>query len=137
MASEQIERQLVLPAAPAEVWDALTDAAQLSEWFGAEAEMDPRRGGRVDFRFPDGRRRGAVIETFEPERLLILRWLPFEQDAGGVSHARPSTNVRFSLRARDGGTLLSVQESVPVLLPDDLSGSSDYADRFLRARAGR
>jgi activator of Hsp90 ATPase-like protein len=65
MAPDQIEREVLLPASPAEVWKALTDGGQVSEWFGAKVEMEPKRGGRVRFRFPDGSERSAVIETFE------------------------------------------------------------------------
>ena len=121
MAPEQIEREVLLPASPAEVWKALTDGGQVSEWFGAEVEMEPKRGGRVRFRFPDGSERSAVIETFEIERLLFLRWLPFERDAEGKTESRPSTNVRFYLKPRHGGTLLVVRESVPAISPGESS----------------
>lgn len=142
MTSEQIEREILLPASPAEVWKALTDGDQMSEWFGADVEMEPAHGGRARFHFRDGSERGAVIETFEPERLLVLRWLPFEQDARGKTTARPSTNVRFSLRPDDDGTLLLVQESLPVLSSrapfafdaDDAGGTDLFR---LDARVGR
>ena len=142
--SEQIEREVLLSASPAEVWRALTDGDQVSEWFGAEVEMEPHRGGRVHFRFPDGTKRGAVIETFETERLLVLRWLPFEQNAQGRTQSRPSTNVRFSLRPSDRETLLVVQEYVPGLFSGEslASDPSGYSDRGwgrlrLRTRARR
>ncbi|MQA99679.1 MAG: hypothetical protein GEU78_05210 [Actinobacteria bacterium] len=133
MAPEPIERQILLPASPAEVWKALTDGDQVSEWFGAEVEMEPRRGGRVRFRFPDGSERGAVIETFETERLFVLRWLPFAQDAEGKTEGRPSTNVRFSLKLSEGGTLLVVQESLPALSSRERSApdAGGYSDRGL------
>lgn len=115
MAPEQIEREILLPASPAEVWKALTEGDQVSKWFGAEVEMDAERGGRVRFHFPDGSERGAVIEAFETERLLVLRWLPFEHDSEGRTESRPSTNVRFFLKPSEGGTLLLVQESLPAL----------------------
>ena len=120
-APNQVERKILLPASPAEVWKALTDGDQVSEWFGAEVEVQAQRGGRVRCRFPDGRERGAVIETFEIESLLALRWLPFERDAAGKTRGRPSTNVRFSLKPREGGTLLTVQESVPTLSGEPLA----------------
>jgi uncharacterized protein YndB with AHSA1/START domain len=121
MAPEQIERQILLPASAAEVWEALTNGDQVSNWFGAQVEVDARRGGRVRFRFPDGSERGAVIETFETERLLVLRWLPFGQDAEGKTEGRPSTRVRFSLKPSQDGTLLVVQESLPALSPREPS----------------
>jgi uncharacterized protein YndB with AHSA1/START domain len=133
MVPEQIERRILLPASLAEVWKALTDGDQVSVWFGAEVEMEPRRGGRVRFRFPDGSERGAVIEAFETERLFVLRWLPFEQDAEGKTEGRPSTNVRFSLKPSEDGTLLVVQESFPALSSRKASApdAGDYSDRGL------
>jgi uncharacterized protein YndB with AHSA1/START domain len=144
MGSKQIERKVLLPASLDEVWKALTEGDQVSEWFGAEVEMESRLGGRVRFRFPDGSERGAVIEAFETGRLLIFRWLPFERNAEGRTEGRPSTNVRFSLKPAEEGTLLIVQE----FLPPPSSGKSSAADlrddpvqslgRFrLDARVGR
>jgi uncharacterized protein YndB with AHSA1/START domain len=112
-APEVIRREVLLPAAPPEVWQALTDGPSASEWFGAEVEMATTLGGRVRFRWPDGGERAAVVEAVEVERLLVLRWLPFERDAGGRTTTRPSTRVRFTLTTRDEGTLLVVEETLP------------------------
>ena len=111
--NEEVEREALLPAPPAAVWEALTDSRQLSAWFGARVEMDPRRGGRVASYSPEGRVRGGVIEVFEPERLLVFRWLPFDHDPSGRVRPRPPARVRLALREASGGTLLSVSESVP------------------------
>ena len=113
MTPDAVAREILLPATPTEVWEALTDGSRVSEWFGAEVEMSARLGGRVRFRWGDGRERSAVIETYEPERLLVLRWLPFELDAGGKTRTRPTTTVRFTVGPREKGTLLEVQETSP------------------------
>jgi uncharacterized protein YndB with AHSA1/START domain len=107
---EQIEREMVTPAGPDRVWAALTRPDLLSQWFGADAEIDARPGGRAAFRWADGRVRGAVVETAVPERLLVLRWLPFEHDPGGRIRQVPAAAVRFTLRAHPGGTLVQVSE---------------------------
>ena len=140
-ATEVIRREIVLPAAPAEVWVALTDADDVSRWFGAEVEMSPRLGGQVRFRWPDGVERGAVIEALETDRLLVLRWLPFYRDAKGRTRRRPGTTVRFTLGPRDEGTMLVVEETLPTpggWPPDaaDPGGVPEAAHR-LRAGAGR
>ena len=65
-----VERSIVLDAPPARVWEELVDHP--SDWFDADVEIEPRRGGRV--RVDD--RRGTV-ETFDPERQLSFRvWTP-------------------------------------------------------------
>jgi uncharacterized protein YndB with AHSA1/START domain len=135
-----VAREILLHASPGEVWEALTNGRQVSEWFGAEVEMTARLGGRVRFRFPDGRERGAVIEAFDTERLLVLRWMPFETDARGRTRTRPSTNVRFTLGLRDDCTLLSVQETLPLESrqepsPDDAVDLGELGTAGLRARA--
>jgi uncharacterized protein YndB with AHSA1/START domain len=128
MAPELIRREVLLPASPGEVWEALTDGKQVSEWFGAEVEMESRLGGRVRFRWRDGAERGAVIEALEADRLLVLRWLPFEKDAEGKTRRRPGTQVRFTLGRREGGTLLVVQETLPMPLLEE-SLPSDAVDQ--------
>ena len=46
---DSIEREVILPAPPARVWTALTQADQLGAWFGTQASIDLRQGGEVVF----------------------------------------------------------------------------------------
>jgi uncharacterized protein YndB with AHSA1/START domain len=142
MAHELIRREVELPASPREVWEALIDGKRVSTWFGAEVEMTSGLGGRARFHWPDGRERGAVIEAFEPEQLLILRWLPFERDAGSTTREVPGTRIRFTLGRREGGTLLTVEETLPSLRGepstfDAVGPPSRHASFRPRAGAGR
>src|SRR5688572_18737378 len=66
----QVEREVVLPAPADVVWQAITDAEELSAWFGADVELDPRPGGAARFVGDEGEVRRAVVETVEPERHL-------------------------------------------------------------------
>lgn len=109
---QAVERRVELTAQPAVVWQALTQGAQLSGWFGASVELEARPGGRATFGWPDGRQREARVEVFDPERQLLLRWLPFERDARGQTRPLPAGNMRFVLESRDGHTLLTVTETV-------------------------
>src|SRR6266700_5900000 len=76
-APTHVRREVELAAPAAEVWASLTEPERLGSWFGAEVEMDPRRGGGLKFRWPSGMERAAVLEDIEPDRLLSFRWLPF------------------------------------------------------------
>ena len=98
----QVEREIVFPEeSPAEVWEALTEAERLEEWFATEAELDPRPGGAGVFRWGDGdERRATVREASEQER-LVLEW----DDDGG--------RVVIELEELDDGTRLRVVESTP------------------------
>jgi uncharacterized protein YndB with AHSA1/START domain len=105
----EVEREVQVPAAPRDVWAALTESDQLSAWFGAVAEKNP--DGSIFFRWDDGTVRRAVIEVGVPERLLVLRWLPFEEDAFGRVKQRPVTKVVFTLTPAVGGTRVKVVET--------------------------
>src|SRR2546426_1587251 len=56
-AAVQVEREIVFPASPAEVWEALTEPDRLEEWFATEAELDAQPGGEGLFRWGNGEER--------------------------------------------------------------------------------
>jgi uncharacterized protein YndB with AHSA1/START domain len=95
-----VEREILLPSPPGEVWPALTEAERLEEWFANKVELDARPGGRGTFRWENGEERHAVVETIEAERRLELRW----DDTG---------RVELTLEEVDEGTRLVVRESAP------------------------
>jgi len=96
----RVERDITFPAAPDEVWEALTEPERLEEWFATEAELDPRPGGEGVFRWGDGEERRATVREAEPEERLVLDW-----DDGG--------EVVLELEEVEGGTRLHVVESSP------------------------
>src|SRR2546423_12228157 len=55
----QIEREIVIPASPAEVWEALTEPERLEERVATEVELDAQPGGEGVFRRGDGDERRA------------------------------------------------------------------------------
>jgi uncharacterized protein YndB with AHSA1/START domain len=94
----EVTRELVLPAPPEEVWDALTDPERLKEWFANEVEWD---GDELVYRWADGEeRRARIEESLEPRR-LGFRW----RDGEGEE-----TSVTFELEEADDGTHLTVTE---------------------------
>ncbi len=105
-----VEREVIVPAPPAEVWPALTQAEELSAWFGAEAQLDVHPGGSGCFRWPDGSERRAVVEEVEPECRLAFRWLPFQRTGEGAIVTVPSTRVEITLEAVPDGTRVRVVE---------------------------
>ena len=50
----EVEREIVVPEAPEEVWEALTEPERLEEWFATEVELEARPGGEGVFRWGDG-----------------------------------------------------------------------------------
>jgi uncharacterized protein YndB with AHSA1/START domain len=107
---DAVEREVTVPASPAEVWLAVTQSDEVSAWFGADAQLEVRPGGRGVFRWRDGTERHVVVEDVEPPRRLSFRWLPFQRTAAGEVVTLPSTRVEILLDEVPGGTRVRVVE---------------------------
>jgi uncharacterized protein YndB with AHSA1/START domain len=97
-----VERTIVLPAAPEEVWDAITDESLLGEWLADYVELDPREGGEVRCRYEDGEERRGEVELAEEAERLAFHW---HREGAGPSR------VEFALDAVAEGTRLRVIET--------------------------
>jgi len=95
-----VTREIVFPAPPDEVWEALTDPEQLEEWFANDVELDAREGGEGVFRWDDGEERHATVVEAAPGERLVLDW-----DEEGT--------VVLTLEEVEEGTRLRVRESTP------------------------
>ena len=96
----QVEREIVFPVEPDELWEALTEPRELEEWFANDVELDPREGGEGRFRWDDGEERRAVVREAVPGERLVLDW----DDDGAVV---------FELEPVPDGTRLRVRETAP------------------------
>ena len=96
----EVTREIVFPASPDEVWEALTEADQLEEWFANDVEFDPRPGGAGIFRWDDGEERRATVVVADPGERLVLDW-----DEEG--------EVEFVVEELEDGTRLFVRETSP------------------------
>jgi len=111
--TDQIRRSVVLRATRSRVWRALTEPAQLGEWFGAQlsGRFTPGQKTRGPITIPGYQHLSfeVIVERMEPERLFSWRWRP-----GGdpdVDPAEPMTLVTFELEEVPEGTRLTVTES--------------------------
>jgi uncharacterized protein YndB with AHSA1/START domain len=96
----EVTREIVFPASPDEVWQALTDPDELEQWFANDVELDPQPGGTGVFRWDDGEERCATVVVAEPRERLVLDW-----DEEG--------EVEFVLEEVEDGTRLLVRETSP------------------------
>jgi uncharacterized protein YndB with AHSA1/START domain len=117
-----VEREVTVPAPPAEVWPAVTRSPEVSAWFGADVELDVRPGGRGVVRWPDGAERHVVVEDVEPERRLAFRWLPFQRTAEGDTVTLPATRVEITLDPVPEGTRVRVVERPAFAMRTTLGG---------------
>jgi uncharacterized protein YndB with AHSA1/START domain len=95
-----VERELVVPEPPEEVWRSLTEP----EWLGEEAAIELRPAGEV--RAGD---RAGFVEEADPPRRLVFWWS--EPDA-------EASRVELDLDEVDEGTRIRVIESRPLALLD-------------------
>ena len=136
MASDRIEKQVVIRAPVPHVWRAIADAKEFGKWFGvalegefavgrtmrgtwneglSEAmiqEAEKKAGlspGKVNM--PTGPAVFCTVEQIEPERRFSFRWIPYGIDADVDPANEPTTLVEFSLEKAKDGTLLTIVES--------------------------
>ncbi|SPF41433.1 conserved hypothetical protein [Candidatus Sulfotelmatobacter kueseliae] len=119
--------EIHIAAPPARVFQALTDAAQLKQWFTDPScpihlwEMDARLGGRYRYNTEAGTAvvnnvrefecHGEIVE-FDPPRLLVYTWFGNWHDNKSIR-----TVVRWELTPQAGGTHVKVTHSGLASLP--------------------
>jgi uncharacterized protein YndB with AHSA1/START domain len=101
-----VTRSVELDAAPAEVWDALTEEVLLREWLADEVELEVEPGGEIVCRYADGEERRGEVELVEEAERLSWSWWREGDEA-------PS-RVELVLDAVAAGTRLTVIETVPL-----------------------
>ena len=109
---DSIEREVVIGAPVARVWELVTEAEHLGRWFGdAGAEVDLRPGGAMALKWEEHGTVHARVEAVEPERHFSFRWAPFRDPAGSEPVEGNSTLVELTLSADGDATRLKVVES--------------------------
>ncbi len=114
---DTIERKITVSSPIERVWEALTVAEQLAQWFGDSAELDLRPGGafRIGWSGHDHIAE-AVVELVNYPTTFSYRW-----DAGTTGDGMEwTTKVTFTLEEADGETTVTVVESGLSELPDEL-----------------
>ena len=75
MSKQTIERSIWIDAPRERVWKAVTDPAELAQWF-APGSTFSRQGNSIYLRVEDVDIEVAIIEVFDPPRRLTTRELP-------------------------------------------------------------
>jgi uncharacterized protein YndB with AHSA1/START domain len=100
--TDRIERELLLPASPEDVWEAVTGPG----WLAEEVHLDLRPGGDASF---GARKSGWVEEASAPARLAFW-W---------TTDGEPATRVEITIKPeRDSATRLRVVETRPLEVLD-------------------
>jgi uncharacterized protein YndB with AHSA1/START domain len=118
--AEQVTRSVDLDAAPAEVWDALTEAALLGEWLADEVELEAEPGGEIVCRYADGEERRGEVELVEEAERLAWSWWRKDDPS--------PTRVELVLDAvAETRTRLTVIETAPLRATGPLLGATPLA----------
>lgn len=124
---DRVEKTIELRAPRARVWRAISNGKDFGTWFGLGTPLelvgDFVPGAEISGRWTvDGREvheHFCTIDTVEPERLLVLRWIPYELSPGEDHRKHPTTRIEFRLEDTPAGTRLTVTESGFAKLPPD------------------
>ncbi|KVV53035.1 vanillate O-demethylase oxidoreductase VanB [Burkholderia territorii] len=124
--TDRIEKQALLAAPLARVWEAVGNAGEFGTWFGVTFD-GPFVAGRPLFgritptRVDDdvanaqepyaGTVFEIVVDRIEPKQRFSFRWHPFAIDPNFDYASEPMTLVTFALAEANGGTLLTISET--------------------------
>ena len=115
--SNQIERQILINAPRARVWQALTNAEQFGRWFGAKLEgqqfvVGQRTRGQITICGFENVWFDVMVERVEPQQFFSYRWHPYAIDPAVDYDKEEPTLVTFTLNdAANNSTLVSIVES--------------------------
>ena len=154
-----IQRRVVVPAGVDQLWRALTDPEEASQWLGGRLDWNPEEGGTLTFA-PEGAgsgrpepgwasgssgsgRREGRIEEVVPGRYLRFVWWPVgggPEEASEVAYSLepvipgPGGNGLAGSGDSDGGdgspaTILTVEEA-PAPAPARASAVASAADSW-------
>jgi len=104
-----IQREILIPQPPEQVWRAITDSATLAQWMFPN-DFEPRVGHQFTFRVPgnpqlkfDGLVVRCEVLECEPPNRLVFSW-----SAGG---AVENTRVSFRLESDGPGTRMFMEHA--------------------------
>jgi uncharacterized protein YndB with AHSA1/START domain len=108
-----IERELRIDATPEVVYEVVSSAEHLREWWPDEAELDPVPGGTGTITFgdpssPDAKVEQLTVVEADPPRRFAFRWV---YDEGKSPAPDNSLLVTIDLVPSGAGTLLRFRES--------------------------
>lgn len=105
----RIDRTVFIRARRSTVFRYFTDSERFAAWWGAGSAIDPKPGGTVHIRYPNGVTAGGeVIEIVQDERLVFT----YGYDDSAKPIARGASRVSITLTDERGGTLVRLVHDV-------------------------
>ena len=69
-----LNRTIEIGARRATVFRFFTDSARWARWWGDGSSIEPRVGGAVKIRYPDGTTASGVVRELEPDRAIAFSY---------------------------------------------------------------
>ncbi len=119
--SASVSTSVVINAEPATVWKFMSDQARFLSWMTSVPGMpapsgsmfEPKPGGVLRILFPNGgAAKGSVVEI-DPPRKLVFTW-GYDPDVAKTGLGPGSSRVELTIRAVDGGTLVTLTHTGPM-----------------------
>lgn len=105
----EVNRTVVIHARPSVVFRYFTDSARFAAWWGEGSRIDPRPGGEVHIRYPNGATAGGnVVELVADERIVFT----YGYDDATKPIARGASRVVITVAPHAEGTLLKLVHEV-------------------------
>jgi uncharacterized protein YndB with AHSA1/START domain len=109
-----VERDIWIKAPRERVWQAITNADTIQQWWGDYWDIPTLEvGATIKFGTKDDPML-ATIAVLDPPREFVIQWPPQEQ-----YHSIPIL-TRYVLEEENGGTRINVSETGFEALPDDI-----------------
>jgi uncharacterized protein YndB with AHSA1/START domain len=125
---DEIRRELVVEAPIERVWNALTSAEELAQWFGDSAEIELEPGGRARIGWSDyDSITDCIVEVVDRPTKFSFRW----EAISGTPVEVQSTLVEFTLRQEGDSTHVTLLEIGFADLPDEV-----YEERLAKNSSG-
>ncbi len=100
--------EVEVPAPVSEVWKAFSTSEGLSSWLFPHATVDLRPGGDWLVRFPGGSTGGGTIESFVPEKEIVIAAMAPEK----FPHVRAERmHAVFQFEPRGNATIVRLTQS--------------------------
>lgn len=128
---DAVERQITLPASPTDVWELLTQPAELATWLGDEVDLEAVPGATGGVVERDGTRRSLVVDDVEPGQRLSWHWWPDDDPTASPSR------VEITLQPTEDGTTVHVVEHLvaSATIGDRARASEAWSHRLLHLEA--
>ena len=113
--TDQIKKQIDIPAPRTRVWRALTDYREFGEWFRVKLEgpfaVGETARGHILYPGYEHLIMEVEVQKIEPEHLFSYTWHPYAVDPEVDYSDEVPTLVEFRLEETTTGTRLTVTES--------------------------